>query len=74
MYHVGINPGQLLYLQSLEYSINARTIMGKKSILATEIAIPNAIKQNRWPSSPSLSLTECILSCQRIYQDKHSMK
>lgn len=45
MYPVGLNPGLLMHLQSLEYSINARTVMGKKTALATEIAIPNAIKQ-----------------------------
>lgn len=46
MYCAGINPGLLLYVPSLEYSTNARPIMGKKNILATEIAIANAIKQN----------------------------
>ena len=45
-YPLGINPRLLMHLQSLEYSINARIIIGKKSILATEIAILNAIKQS----------------------------
>lgn len=45
-YHLGINPRLLMNLQSLEHSINARIIIGKKRILATEIAILNAIKQN----------------------------
>lgn len=46
MYHLGMNPKLLTHLESLEYSNNARIIIGKKSILATEIAILNAIKQN----------------------------
>ena len=52
---------------------NARITVGKKSILATEIAILNAIKQNWCPSYPSLYLAECTLSCQRKYKDKHSI-
>lgn len=28
LYHLGINPRLLLHLQSLEYSINARILMG----------------------------------------------